>query len=500
VPASDVNLKKKLTMITRIIKYKCLLLLLAGAIGFGGCHKYLDTNDNPNLSSSASPDLLLPAVQAAIGHALGNPLQIYGGIWAQYWTQSPTSSQYRSIDQYAVTTTAFDRPWRMLYSDALQDIQEILNLTEGKQAYDQYTAIAYIMKAYDFQLATDAWGDVPLTEAAMPNVTNPSYTPQSQVYDSILAYVNYAINLIDVSSEATPGIDDLIFQGDMDQWLRFANTFKLRVLLRLSEAAPQKAAAGIQTLANASFLETDAQINYSTVGGNQNPLFSEELGLSRVQNLVASETVTKYMTENNDPRADVFFNRYINATTGVDSIIGIKQGSYRSNIRIYSLPSTAVGALATNDQSANAPVKFISAAESYFLQAEAVVRGWLTGSQPAMTLYQKGIRASFKSYNVPGADAYIASSPAAQWPTGMQAQIRAIIIQKWLAMTGNQSFEAWTEWRRTGYPDFFTQSAASTLGAGRMPERLLYPSSEVTRNANFPGISLVYQNVWWDVN
>lgn len=487
-------------MTTHTIKYKFLLLVLTVAIGLGGCHKYLDTNDNSNLSSSASPDLLLPAVQAAIGHALGNPLQIYGGIWAQYWTQNPTSSQYRTVDQYAVSTTDFDRPWRMLYSDALQDIQELLKLTEGKQAYNQYTAIAYIMKAYDFQVATDAWGDVPLTEAATPNITNPSYTPQSQVYDSIISYVNHAISLIDVNSEATPGSDDLFFQGDMDQWLRFANTFKLRALLRLSEVAPQKAAAGIQTLANASFLETDAQINYSTIGGNQNPLFSEELGLGRTQNLVASETVAKYLTQNNDPRADVFFNRYTNSTTDIDSIIGIKQGSYRTNTRVYSLPSILVGALAINDKSANAPVKFLSAAESYFLQAEAVARGWLNSSQSAMALFQKGIRASFTSYNVPGVDAYIASSPAAQWPSGTAAQIRAIIIQKWLAMTGNQSFEAWTEWRRTGYPDFFTTSAASTLGAGRMPERLLYPSSEVTRNANFPGISLVYTKVWWDVN
>jgi hypothetical protein len=356
------------------------------------------------------------------------------------------------------------------------------------------------MKAYDFQLATDAWGDVPLTQAAMPDITNPSYTPQSQVYDSVISYVNHAISLIDVNSEATPGSDDLFFQGDMDQWLRFANTFKLRALLRLSEVAPQKAAAGIQTLANASFLETDAQINYSAIGGNQNPLFSEELGLGRTQNLVASETVAKFLTQNNDPRADVFFNRYTNATTGVDSIIGIKQGFYRTTSRVYSLPSIEVGALAINDKSANAPVKFLSAAESYFLQAEAVTRGWLTSSQSAMALYQKGIRASFTAYNVSGADAYIASSPAAQWPSGMAEQIRAIIIQKWLAMTGNQGFEAWTEWRRTGFPDFFTVSAASTLGAGRMPERLLYPNSEVTRNANFPGISLVYVKVWWDVN
>jgi hypothetical protein len=486
-------------MTTFHIKNKCILLLMIAFINVTGCRKYLDTNDNPNLASNASVELLLPAVEAAVGHVLGNPLQIHGGIWAQYWTQSPTSSQYRSVDQYSVTTTAFDRPWRMIYSDALQDIQEILTLTQGKQASDQYTAIAYLLKAYTFQLATDAFGDVPLTEATSPGNTNPVYNSQQQIYDSIIAYVNRAISLIDADAEVTPQSDDLIFHGDMDQWLRFANTFKLRVLLRLSKVAPQKASAGIQTFtASTNFLQEDAQIVYSAVGGNQNPLFSEMLGLSRVQNLVASETVAKYMTQNKDPRADVFFTRYV--ATGIDSIIGIKQGSFRTNTRRFSLPSAAVGANARNDQSANAPVKLMSAAESYFLQAEAVVRGWLASSQSAQALFKAGIMASFESYNVPGVDAYIASSPAAQWPAGTTAQIRAIIIQKWLAMTGNQSFEAWTEWRRTNYPDFFTVSAATALGDQRMPARILYPSSEVTRNVNFPGVRQIYEPVWWDVD
>lgn len=486
-------------MTTFLKRYK-LLLILAACIGLTECKKFLDTNDNPNLASNASVELLLPAVQAALGHVLGNPLQIYGGIWAQYWTQSPVASQYRTIDQYSISTTNFDRTWRMLYSDALQDIQEMLNLTQGKQSQNQYTAIALLMKAYAFQLAADAFGDVPLTQATTPNVTNPTYTPQQQVYDSIIAYVDRAISLIDVDAEVTPGSDDLLFQGDMEQWLRFANTFKLRVHLRLSQVAPQIAAAGIATLNNAMFLEKDAQIQYSAVGGNQNPLFSEILGLGRTQNLVASETVAKYMTQNKDPRAEVFFNRYRNATTGIDSIIGIPQGSYRTNTRVVSFPSAVVGANGQDDASANAPVKFMSAAESYFLQAEAVVRGWLNVGKPASQLFQSGIRASFESYNVPGVETYLTSSPAAQWPSGTTEQIRAIIIQKWLAMTGNQGFEAWTEWRRTGYPDFLTISKASTLTNNRMPARLLYPSSEVTQNLNFPGIKLIYEPVWWDAN
>jgi hypothetical protein len=473
-----------------------LVIVMAG-IGFTGCRKFLDTNENPNLSSEASIELLLPAVQAAIGHVLGNPLQIYGGIWGQYWAQSPKSSQYRSLEQYSVTTTSFDRPWRMFYSDALQDLEEIFMLTEGQPGTDQYQAIAYILKAYALQVATDAWGDIPMTEANTEGNTSPAYNSQEQVYDSIVALVNKGLSLLDVNAEVTPGTDDLLFGGDMEQWLRFANTFKLRVFLRMSEVAPQKAEAGLQSMSGEDFLEEDAQIEYSTTGGNQNPLFSEILGLSRVQNLVASETSTKFLTQNGDPRADVFYQRYV--TADMDTIVGIPQGSYRTNTNEFSLPSAAVGAAGQDNNSANAPVKFMSAAESYFLQAEAVTRGWMTSPMTAQQLFEEGIRASFESYDVEGVEDYIATSPAAQWPAGEEARIKAIITQKWAAMNGNQSFEGWTEWRRTGYPDFFTVSQATALGDDRMPARILYPSSEVTRNLNFPGIKQVFEPVWWDV-
>src|SRR5262245_61791684 len=116
-------------MIMKIVNniYAGILVLAIAATSVSGCKKFLDTNYNPNLATSTAPELSLPAAQAAIGHALGNPLQIYGGIWAQFWTQNTKSSQYRSIEQYAVSTTNFDRPWRMFYSDALQDLQEIIN-------------------------------------------------------------------------------------------------------------------------------------------------------------------------------------------------------------------------------------------------------------------------------------------------------------------------------------------------------------------------------------
>src|SRR5690606_5664015 len=132
------------------------------------------------------------------------------------------------------------------------------------------------------------------------------------------------------------------------------------------------------------------------------------------------------------------------------------------------------------------------------LQAEAAQRGW--GSGNAAELYRDGIRASFAYLGLDDEDAttYINSAPAAQWPVNPADRIGAIITQKWYAMCGSQGFEAWTEYRRTGYPDWIEPSAASILGPGNMAQRFVYPQTELTRNGNFPGLKPIGERVWWD--
>src|SRR5438045_3345042 len=102
-----------------------LLAVAAGAalLMSTGCRKYLDVNQNPNAPATATDNLILPSTQAAIGMAVGNNLQVYGGLYAQYWTQNPNSSQYKSIEQYNPEPASFDRVWGILYNDALEDIR-----------------------------------------------------------------------------------------------------------------------------------------------------------------------------------------------------------------------------------------------------------------------------------------------------------------------------------------------------------------------------------------
>jgi hypothetical protein len=483
--------------IMKKFKIKIAALLLASvAVGFAGCKKFLDINENPNAPSDANVALLLPTAEAAVAHVIGNQFQVYGGMWAQYWTQSSASSQFKSIDQYSANAANFDRSWRILYTNALQNFKVIIDKAATQPQYTQYAAISYIMKGYTFQVLADAFGDVPVNEATNTDITNPHYDPQATVYDSIFSFIDKGLALIDLTTEAVPASDDLIFQGDMEKWQQFANTLKLRAYLRIAKADPPKSEAGVRSLAGATFLSTDGLIEYSSTGGNQNPLFAEILDLGRTQNLVASSTVVDEMNRNNDPRVLVFYE----IDTSLKKVVGIAQGAF-DTITVQpkvSDPTIFVGAKGNDDRSATAPVKLISATESYFLQSEAVARGWLTGN--AAQLFQSGITASFAAYDLNGEAAnYLCRAPGAQWPDGnLETQLKASITQKYYAMCGNQGFEAWSERRRTGYPTFLKVSLASSLGTDQMPARLLYPSTEVTQNANFPGLQLITAPVWWD--
>ncbi|WP_134091480.1 SusD/RagB family nutrient-binding outer membrane lipoprotein [Olivibacter sp. XZL3] len=472
-----------------------LALAVIASLGLNGCKDFLDVNENPNNPDTAEPSLLLPTVEASIGQVVGNAFQVYGGMWAQYWTQNPSSSQYRAIDQYNQTNSATDRVWLTIYRNALNNAQIMINNQESSN--DHFRGIAYLLKAYTFQVATDAFGDIPLSEALRGNeYGSPRYESQQTVYDSIFMYIDQGQALLAVGNAAAPGSQDMIFQGDISKWQAFGNTLKLKAYLRLSQVDAEKARAGIEALyaSNPTFLEEDASIAYSTTGGNENPLYNEMVNLGYTQNLVASGTAVTAFVRNGDARRFAFYS----PLSGQDTIAYIPQGSYSSNSgKQVSPPSALVGGHANNPASATAPVKVISAAESYFLQAEAVARGWASGDTRA--LFEQGIRESFSAVNLAGeADTYIANGADAQLPADMEGQIKAIITQKYFAMCGFQGFEAWTEWRRTGYPSFLVRSAASVIGGDRMPLRLIYPSNEVNTNGNFPGTVVVYEPVWWD--
>lgn len=474
---------------------KKLLLIIGAFIAVTqySCHKTLDVNKNPNDPADVTVTELLPAAEISISQQYGNYFQVVGGLWAQYWTQSPNASQYRQLEQYQPGPSSANTAWQELYAGALTDLREIVRKAGTAENTRNYTAVAKILQAYTFQLLTDNFGDIPFTDALKgqdAGVTSPHYDRQQDIYPALITLVKEGRDLIDVNALG-PGSDDVIFKGDMNAWAQFANTLLLRLNLRMVYVNPTAAMAGVNEVRSNTygFLATTAQVSYSSSPGNAYPFYSEMSNLSFVQNVVASATATNAFIANDDPRLFSFY-------TGA---VGLQQGYYSiPSPGAYSAPSALTGANANDPSSAVAPVKLLSSYESLFLQSEAAAR--LGSATEAQAFYNDAITANFLEYDLTAEDAATFEDSVVTYPlTGaVEEQIKAIITQKWFAMTGNQNIEAWTEWRRTGYPDFFTVSRASRIG-NQFPVRLPYPETELTRNLNFPGQKNVTDRVWWDI-
>jgi hypothetical protein len=497
-----------------LINKKIVLAVGAGLVlGASSCKKFMDVNTNPNVAQTVTVQTLLPAAQLYLGSAVGVDLQVYGSIWSQYWTQTSAGSQYVTFEQYSPTQDQFANSWTLLYQGA-ENFYQLYNVADS-QHKKQYKAISLLMQAYTFQVITDGWGDAPYKQAllgqyATGHLIAPKYDSQSVVYKGIIAKIDSANSLISVADGVVPGADDLIYGGNMSKWQKFSNTLKLKVLLRMAYINP----AGAQLMINTFFTTNpqfigegdDAKIAYGSSSGNKNPLYAEESSfkLAGIQNLAGSKTIIDTLNSNADTRRDVFFER-----TSAGSVVGLTQGTYNmpQTPGSYSIPSTYVAGDVNNAASANAPVNLLMSWESFFMQAEVAARGWGGIAANDNTLFYAGIKASFDYYsNIIGANAYnLYITNGANWsvyPVGgtVAQKMRSIITQKWFAMCGNQGFEAWTEWRRTGYPDFLVTPINSVIGLQR-PERFLYPTAESAGNANFPktGVAPVTAKVWWDV-
>jgi len=474
------------------------LSVLTGLLLFASsCEKnFLDVNDNPNFPAKASPELILPSIQGYTAYTMGNQYHIIGGLWSQYYTQGALGSQYRDEDSYLYIASDANRPWNLMYAGSLTDCQSLIEQAQA-EGLDNYTAIGKIMQGYIYQMLTDVHGDIPFSEALKgksdANVS-PKYDSQDAVYDGIISIVNEGLALIDEDATAiTPHGDDLFYGGDMHLWRKFANTLKLKIYIRQSGVRPGVAQAGIAAMeaAGDEFVDydEDAEMQFIDVLFNQNPLYTT-MQATFEGNLVASATIIDTLLNRNDPRIDALYNP---ASTGTNNgaHVGIPQGDGPN------LPSNPP-ALHTNYSTPiiepTTPVIFISASESYFLQAEAAAKGYTSGD--AEFLYLSGIDASMYRLGFGGID----SAQLNDAPLRFAADdMKAIAIEKWISMANGQNIEAWTEWRRTGYPAFNTTST-SVLPSGTFPGRLLYPSDELTRNANAPSQPLISSKVWWDVN
>ena len=476
---------------------KKIIIVITIIMTLSACDGFLDINDDPNNPTESSLQLTLPLGISGTAYVLGGEFQILGGLWSQHWTQSTGAQQYRNYDQYDIVTTDFDRQYQTLYAESLSDMEYVKKRALDEEEWNYYL-ISTLIQAYTFQLLADLYDQVPFTEAlqTVDNFT-PAFDDGQTIYDGLIERIDVALEKDLSSSTLTvPGVEDLIFSGNMDMWKAFANTLKLKMYLRQADARPGVAASGIATLfgdPEVEFLSVPARMTAFGTGQNQrNPYYETEVDRFGHANIVASNTLLGFLQPNSDPRINQLFTQYEGAFVGVD------QGDFFADTP-KNATETSQPIVTPTD-----PVYFFSIAESYFLQAEAILRfPTETGlsDADAQTFYEMGIEASFQKLGTPSTPALYGVGGPYEW-TGSVANKRELIaVQKWVSMVNSQGLEAYLEQLRTGYPDFFEESVNSVLNPGEFPRRLLFPSLERDRNSeNVPELEPITESVWWDVN
>lgn len=486
-----------------------------------GCSKSkfitdLQTNPNAPSTSIATPQLILPGTISGITNII-NDGSTYSSIavWMGYWNSQPGAPELTNITQYVMTNAA-PQSWDN-YFGVLANLTALIQASPNTEDAN-YRDIAQILEALCFKNLVDLYNDIPYTQAlkAAGNFY-PGYDKGSDVYDSLTAKLDIAMADIDShlnNAEITlPTTDDVMFAGKMQNWLLFANTLKLRLLVNESNVSSKSSyiAAEISKTSSYGYLTNDALVNpgYSiSQPGNMWANFgvgpSGGLNGGALQ-FGANQTAIDFYSVTQDARLPYFYSpRNVLATDPGFYDVTLPPdftdfaGNYCGSADDVPGGSSSIGPGIL--QSPDQPAIMMTAAESFFVQAEATVRGWLPGGNAAaQILYQRGITRSYEYLKVGGsvsaadeiASAYYGQDlPFVSFPlgAGSDSLIHTIITQKWAALNSINILEPYNDWRRTfnaamasGYP-LVPVSISPGNTEPHMPFRYYYPLEEQTSN------------------
>jgi hypothetical protein len=463
------------------------ILLLAAVITTSCKDSYFDVNDDPNNPVKVGNEFLLTSGIAGVAYVHGGYYQTLGGFWSQHYAQSTGASQWATLEEFSIDEGDYDRQFTSLYSGALMDLQVVRDRAKATGDWSYYLA-ATAMQSYSFSVLSDLYDQIPFSEAlsGTKNLT-PHYESGKDVTDSLINRLNFALSQdLTASTVSTIGDADIVFQGDMDKWVKFANTLKLKLYLRFVNVEPTKYSAEIKALlAENNFLDVPATMTaFKDEENGRNPYY--ETFVDRLAgNIVASKTVVDTLAAVQDTRLDAFFTAPLDKDGNALPQVGLGQGRYKADQAVYA----TIKNLSTPSVTGLSPVYFFTVPEVDFLMAEAEVRYGTAAN--AQQDYINGINASYEMYGLaPQAELYAARGPYAY--NGLES----IITQKWIAAVNTTAIESFFDRNRTGYPTNFVVSAVSSIG-NNFPQRILFPDSERKSNPNTPQRKAVDVKVWF---
>lgn len=503
-----------------LIASACLIFALAS------CRKdWLNVNTNPNALPSSTPDYTFAAGANRVAATLG-PNEL-GEYWSGHWTQSSTYILSNTIFAYQFNNTNFD--YYSGYYDILKDLDYAIQGATGTLSY--FGGTSRVLKAYVMQILVDLYGNVPYTDALKGTGSlAPKFDDQKAIYEDLIKVLDTAITIL----KANPLISnyagsDIVFGSSVStaptRWIQFANSLKMRILIRQSRipgrdayiiAEINKAAATTE-----GFLPNgvDVGVNpgYVASSGKMNP-FYETWGYNAAggaQSLARYPRPTTFLFNSLIATNDTFRMKRIAYPKGgqgvnpeiISNYVGVPFGvssGYLSQNTSYVGPSQIVKG------EFNRPMILMTNAESQFLLAEAKQRYGASVNLPltAQAYYEQGVKESFRItgttavYGAGAATTLLTSGlDLADWSASPD-KLKAIWMQKWIALTNYSGLEAWSEYRRTNFP--VTPSSLATAVNAPRPLRLFYPQAELASNGENVtaqgAIDVFTTRLFWDVD
>ncbi|RIV20484.1 SusD/RagB family nutrient-binding outer membrane lipoprotein [Fibrisoma montanum] len=483
-------------------------------------NEFEQINNNPNVPTQVSPDLLLAGV---IRNTINDQVNEAWGI-GNIVVQHTAKIQFVNEDRYLWGER--NGVWNSVYGN-MRNVQNIISLATASQQ-NNYLGVGLVLKSWLFSIATDTYGDIPYadaTKAKSDGVYAPKYDTQEVVYNGILADLKRANEILGTSSESISG--DILFgggSGAIIKWRKLANSLRIRYLMRISNR--RNVGPDLQEIlsdqAKFPIFESNADnaaLVYQATAPNQWPLYGSRVG--SFDEFRASKPLVDRLTALNDPRLPIFARPVERpSSAGRVEYTGIPNGlgdtpalSYNGGPQGVSRVGLSFACLVC---STPAPVPnvmrglLMTFAELQFLLAEAREKGLITTGS-AETYYLDGIRANFDFYraivpteygiNVTPPATYF-TQPGVAYTGTQQEKLQKIGTQKWVALFFN-GLEAWFDWRRTGIPT--VTPGPDNLNNNRVPVRYPYPLNEQSLNGTNRTEAVTRQGtddintpVWWD--
>jgi hypothetical protein len=438
-------------------KNKILIFAIITGLSFSSCKKIIKDNSNvdPTVLAIADPSVLLPTAIGNLAYYHGGDAARFGSLFTQQIVGG--ANQFASYSTYQLTDADFQNQWNSYYSTTLNNLNKI-NAFAKKNNYKYYEGISEILTAYTFAELVDLYGDVPYSEAlkGAANLT-PKYDKGADIYASLFTRIDNAIvlcNTVESSAGILPSTDDLLYGGDMAKWVMFANALKARMYLHLSKIDATAVDKGLAVLSN-SFAGASDEATVAIPAPSTSPAFQFQNARNGDILYIGSNMYNQMFTD-----ADGRMDAWLDTT---NDAMGVYYGS------------------------ANSSVPLLTYTEQKFIEAELLAR---KGSSDAGAALASAIQASFDMAGASGADSIIAHYPYDMGIADVNLRIAPIMLQKYVAMFNSP--EAFSDWRRTGYP------ALTPAAGSKIPRRFLYPISEKNSNPNTPTTVGLFDKVFWD--